>query len=744
MTTPQRELARTLITNGYKIVPIVKGEKYPMGMGGWQKLNYTLRHLEEDTNLFLSAGIGIICGEVMGIDIDVLDPSISAKIKDWCWTNIGSAPERIGRAPKSLLVYRKKEPVAKQFSVKYEDEIFRPHVIEFLGKGQQFLAHAIHPNTGKPYTWPQKDLTLIPLEELTFIEDHHISELMKYFDAIRQPDWTAVTMKSSTGGGEGELQNKAPIEDFTGDDVRILLTHFQSESKNYDSWLKMGMALHHQYEGNRIGFDLWDAWSQNSDNYDSKAAKNKWASFNSSGDKANITIRTYLHRMAKNCAVDAVKNKTPSAIVLASLEGFLARYIHIAKGNQVFDKLFPLQECLTSIEFHATHANKPYEYKNKNGEPKITTLARGWTNHPERLTAQDIVFNPGKEITFMGDDGAIHVNSYHPPTFADTKSTDKLCVFNAHIAYLFPIEAEREWFLDWMGFNIQFPAKRCKVTPLHVTNLQGTGRGWLGKVLTLLVGEKNCASTLFATLCGNGGAGPFQEYLAKSVLCLVDEVKEEGTRSRINDRLKSILEADKLEVNIKHGFKGTASVYTNFFFQSNHWDALILSDEDRRINVLTGPIALRSTERYNELFDWLKTDGVGQLYHWLKRRDISNFDFRRCMNTIGRSRMMRNSTSTVDSVCQELYQHPPVVGITQKQMKSYVIMRLQELGDFEPSQTLNPSLKKARDKANLEEIPGRSNGRIPTYYILDPVKFKEMTAHRVIKENEEWAKKYLP
>ena len=53
---------------------------------------------------------------------------------------------RIGRAPKRLLVYRTEAPFKG----------FKLSPIEILCDGQQFVAYHIHPDTGRPYEWPEE------------------------------------------------------------------------------------------------------------------------------------------------------------------------------------------------------------------------------------------------------------------------------------------------------------------------------------------------------------------------------------------------------------------------------------------------------------------------------------------------------------------------------------------------------------------------------------------------------------
>ena len=39
------------------------------------------------------------------------------------------------------------------------------------------------------------------------------------------------------------------------------LLAYGASGPEYDDWLKVGQALHHQYQRGDVGFDLWVAWS---------------------------------------------------------------------------------------------------------------------------------------------------------------------------------------------------------------------------------------------------------------------------------------------------------------------------------------------------------------------------------------------------------------------------------------------------------------------------------------------------
>jgi putative DNA primase/helicase len=70
--------------------------------------------------------------------------------------------------------------------------------------------------------------------------------------------------------------------------IRNALSSISAQDR--DTWLKMGMAIH--AELGEAGFDMWDAWSQSADSYNTRDARAVWKGFKSSGA---TTIATLFH-----------------------------------------------------------------------------------------------------------------------------------------------------------------------------------------------------------------------------------------------------------------------------------------------------------------------------------------------------------------------------------------------------------------------------------------------------------------
>jgi hypothetical protein len=304
-----------LIDNGYNVIPIQVGKKAP-GFDGWQKARSTKPQLQEWLeNGHRWSGAGITTRHTPAIDIDVLDETIADKIEEWIRFNIGDAPVRIGRAPKRLMVFRTDEPFRKMRSTVYTDEWGDKQLIEVLGDGQQFVAYHTHPDTGRAYEWPHGDNPLnTQANELTTVTVEQIELLLAYFDELAEKEGWVVQKAARQQAKQLDtdnpfLEDSAPV-DISEDELRARLLLVPNPD-DYDTWLQIGMALYHQFDGEETGQKFWHEWAETADNYDADALDRRWNGFKVEGKrKAPITAR-YILRLSK----EAVENTTQELTV---------------------------------------------------------------------------------------------------------------------------------------------------------------------------------------------------------------------------------------------------------------------------------------------------------------------------------------------------------------------------------------------------------------------------------------------
>lgn len=86
---------------------------------------------------------------------------------------------------------------------------------------------------------------------------------------------------------------------LTPDQVQAALDALPDDL-DYDTWLMVGMALHHETQGE--GFDIWDEWSQRSPKYTSREyGWDRWRSFDR-GTGPVVTARSLVHLANENGA----------------------------------------------------------------------------------------------------------------------------------------------------------------------------------------------------------------------------------------------------------------------------------------------------------------------------------------------------------------------------------------------------------------------------------------------------------
>ncbi|GFO72945.1 hypothetical protein BJAS_P3482 [Bathymodiolus japonicus methanotrophic gill symbiont] len=387
--------------------------------------------------------------------------------------------------------------------------------------------------------------------------------------------------------------------------------------------------------------------------------------------KEDTDMKPYERPASNNLATVTNINKDLDIVkkTYKELDKYVKRYVHIQKGDGVFDLEMPAHESLCSLkEFNSSRANETLFTNDENGKGKFHDLSKLWLKHEDRLSARGVRYYPGKERMYEHE-GIQWVNNFHMPELKEDKGTDKLDIFFNRMKLLFPDKKDREWFIGWMAYTIQFPYKRCKVTPLHISSNHGTGRGWLLECLSAIIGSRNIKKTKLSVLSGDGSAGQFQDFFHESILCAIEEVREEGAKQyAVSDKIRDYLTENTLEVNRKYGGKDTVDVFTNFFFMSNHHDAIVLTEEDRRINVFDTDCPKMTVEVTNIHYDWIKTGGINQLNTYLRGLDLKDFNFQTSIHNESRARLIGNSTSEAQENYNDIINDIPVESFTLKQL----------------------------------------------------------------------------
>jgi hypothetical protein len=264
-----------LLSNGYAILPIAPGTKKPgrYARGKWSDYPEWNRHAARPTteielkawSRWPGCGVGIVGGAVAALDIDIReDAELALRIETLARERLGDTPAlRIGKAPKRMLVYRTAAPFKGM----------KRHPLEVLCLGQQFVAYAIHPDTGLPYDWPEEGLADIDIASLPEI-DEDMARAFLHEAAALLPDNIRQSTLANGARGHGA---PAHAQAGTLPAIRSALAFIPNAELDYDSWVRIGLALKGAL--GEDGAELFATWSAQAAKNDDAFTARSWTSF---------------------------------------------------------------------------------------------------------------------------------------------------------------------------------------------------------------------------------------------------------------------------------------------------------------------------------------------------------------------------------------------------------------------------------------------------------------------------------
>lgn len=130
---------------------------------------------------------------------------------------------------------------------------------------------------------------------------------------------------------------------WTLERVRAEIAPYLDVEAHYEDWVKVGMILHHQFEGSADALELWQDIYRGGSKFDEDTGEEKWASFGKRTRKGTIaTLGTLLHNTKAKREADPVyktKAATAAAVAAAStMDGHRAA-IESAADAKALEKL---------------------------------------------------------------------------------------------------------------------------------------------------------------------------------------------------------------------------------------------------------------------------------------------------------------------------------------------------------------------------------------------------------------------
>lgn len=385
------------------------------------------------------------------------------------------------------------------------------------------------------------------------------------------------------------------------------------------------------------------------------------------------------------------------------------------------DDLPPM--TLSTFTNSSDYAGLTYDVPTFNGRGeasfKSTYVAPAWVKWLRRHVRKAIVYEPGQPRLI--DAG---LNRW--PGWGCESKKGSVKPFLELTDYLFDGEdaKHKEWFLDWCAYPIQNPGvKLAQAVVIHGV-VQGTGKTLLGLLVGDIYGDN------FYPLTSADLRSAFNSWAHYRQFIVGDEIST-GDKREINDRMKAMVTQETVSINIKHQPQFLIRDCINYYFTSNHPDAIYLENFDRRFFVVRVPhMQPRERAFYQNILAWRRANGAAHLRYWLEKRNIdSSFSSGMAApRTRARQDMVMAGMSDLDRWCAELKDNADamlVVGQLRHQRDLFTARELLSIyqRDHDPHQRVKiGGMTNALSRAMFDQVydgkPVRANAGQARYYAV--------------------------
>lgn len=562
------------------------------------------------------AGVGLQARRFPAFDIDVSHGETAELLHSLVVNIVGDSPVRTGRPPRRLLPYQTSYEITKRrfaFRLPGDDTV---HAIELLGAGQQYVIDGVHPGTLQPYTWSA------PLPPADFLHELTPDLVERIFAEVA----AAVALL----GGEPVTKHQGGARSAGVAAGGLLAPSIEAvkaaldavpNDVDYDTWVKIGVAVKAATGASEDGRELWCTWS---DQYtDSQGdADSKWDSFRPPFKIGwDFLSRWAVREGGFNAAshefdaVEETEKPAPDFSDGDALAKLHQRFVWVHRDQVAYDT--ETREVLDRTQFNVRN--------NHVGDPSSTKACAWaqWLRDPVNLRqVQRLTYRPG-DGPYTNELDGVCANVWTPSRLAPDMSAtaDDVAPWLEHAAFMYPNDRERNILLDWLAFLLQRPGEKPQWSVLMGSSKQGIGKDLMLSPILLALGMHNVEQITAEQVVGR-----FTSWAENRRLIVVQEMEQFGTRATA-DKLKPFQSTKPDMFAIE---KKGVDVYSipNIFamlFMTNNENAMQLSDDDRRTLVLWSTAEPRTNGYYDSLADWVNSGGAEKVAGYLLGRDLTKF-----------------------------------------------------------------------------------------------------------------------
>ena len=460
-------------------------------------------------------------------------------------------------------------------------------------------------------------------------EAHTWAEWKAFVDTLKPSNGLPLSHRASVQNHV--RSNEITIPDMAGAlqvgyaEIEKALATFSAADVTYDDWIKVGMALCHEFKGADLGLQLWDRWSQSDPRYQGLDDLSKrWPGFREGSDN-HVTVRSLL-AMAK---WHDTGPKLPNWAAGWAYNESLMEFHQITTGHSIkrgaFEAKFNREEECRARGCSASQLVL-------NSMPTVANTMF-WPCDDEIITHRSLDY--------------VNVYRKHdvvPAVAASPAAEAAVRRIVDHAYFLTSEPAEAELLLDFLAYVYQNPDKRVRWAIL-LFGIQGNGKSFWVELMKGLLGHNT------GEVAGTTVSQRFTGWAANKLFICIEEIRVPSeSKYAVMDKLKPFISNSEVNIEQKGQDDRVVPNFASYMLLTNHDDALPLDDDDRRYCVIETQQRTKADIPEQHYFDALfgvLDHHIEAVAHYFASRPIDpkfNPDGR-APETSGKQRMMQESKS---------------------------------------------------------------------------------------------------
>jgi len=445
------------------------------------------------------------------------------------------------------------------------------------------------------------------------------------------------------------------------------------------TWLKVGMGIYHQCQGEEWGWTIFDTFSQRcQDKYDAKMNRKRWESFGKNRDNVSnpITFATVINMAGGSVAVAADKfealkqdivvadskevlldiinrlgafklDELNNTIVIKALQKQFAQVVGEKLSEAQIKRIIRKSRPENHTEYYENYIYLTSSAEYMDRVTKTTMNQRAFDVKHDRHTPLDKDANPQHASIYVNNKiDCVHSGMY-APMFGEVFTYDGVDYFNTfkpntlkrvpmgttgivdrikgHIAHLLPEPAEQQLVINYLAHNVQFQGKKMQWA-MVLQGVQGDGKSFLAEMMKYALGATNCRTITVESLDEK-----FTSWAEGNCMIFIEELKLDNHKKyETLNKLKPYIANPTVPIRRMQRDVYECVNTTNYFALTNYKDALPIDNNDRRYCVLFSQWQSKeklmefletNPDYYSNLYDDMRQH-AGEILDWLLTHSI--------------------------------------------------------------------------------------------------------------------------